>query len=116
MWISGYGPDALWLCAVTAILADCGDHGGSVDPGSLGRGGAGGSGDYGSSYYVCGGGGGYYGGGGGGCGGSSYPAGGGGGGGGASSYAERGATDVPVWQGWKSRRVTALSSLAGSGE
>ena len=89
-------------------LAQCGGNHGSS--GRLGIGGAGGipvtTGS--GNYYGCsglggGGGGGYYGGGGGGGGGGySYFHGGGGGGGGGSSYAERSATDVHMWQGWRS--------------
>jgi hypothetical protein len=78
------------------------------DAGALGIGGAGAPTDSDASGTLGGGGGGggYYGGGGGGAGCSEYSSGyygfgGGGGGGGGSSYAERKATDVRFWQGWK---------------
>jgi hypothetical protein len=74
-------------------LGDGGDGGrGACTSSTCGYGGSGG-----------GGGGGYYGGGGA-SGGSSYnsgASGGGGGGGGGSSYVERTASDVHMWQGWK---------------
>ncbi|HEY6326621.1 MAG TPA: hypothetical protein VIW73_08955 [Candidatus Cybelea sp.] len=72
--------------------------------GLLGDGGMGGApgGGYSDAGGGGGGGGGYYGGGGGGGGGSATSAGSsGGGGGGGSSYAERNATHVHMWQGWK---------------
>jgi len=81
------------------------DYGNQGENGALGIGGNGSAG--GSSrrlpYPSGGGGGGYYGGGGGGSGCSfdSSGSGGGGGGGGGSSYAERKATSVRFWQGWR---------------
>lgn len=70
--------------------------------GALGVGGNGGAAGYGPVVPGGGGGGGYYGGGGGGSGCAyDYYYGGGGGGGGGSSYAERTATNVRFWQGWK---------------
>jgi hypothetical protein len=86
--------------------------------GALGIGGNGGVG--GSYHYTVfagggggGGGGGYYGGGGGGsgCTGESY-GGGGGGGGGGSSYVERKARDVHMWQGWKNPEPNGLVVLS----
>ncbi len=70
----------------------------------------------GSSYYSGpdlgggggGGGGGYYGGGGGGSGCITSGGGAGGGGGGGSSYVERSATDVHMWQGWKNATGNGL--------
>jgi hypothetical protein len=78
-----------------------------------GTGGQGGP-DYGSGPGGGGGGGGYYGGGGGGAGSSwqyyCYLDGGGGGGG--SSYVERSATNVHMWQGWKNRAHNGLVVLS----
>jgi hypothetical protein len=93
-----------------------GGGGGLGNPGFPGLFGVGGDGGQGcrNSYCVpgcsgAGGGGGYYGGGGGGVGGSnSSYAWGGGGGGGGSSYAERKATDVRFWQGWKKSAHNSL--------
>lgn len=85
--------------------ADCIGHTGSM--GSLGAGGRGAKASRRSELHLCGGlggggGGGYYGGGGGGQGaGAASGSAGGGGGGGGSSYVERNATDVHMWQGWQ---------------
>jgi hypothetical protein len=82
-------------------LAD-GGTGGASRPSGYGNGGGGG------------GGGGYYGGGGGG-GGGAWPSGpdtSGGGGGGGSSYVERSATNVHMWQGWKNATTNGLVVLS----
>jgi hypothetical protein len=99
---------------------DCSGYlGGPGSAGTLGLGGSGGGGTL-SGYYAGagggGGGGGYYGGGGGGTGcrdqdSSDYFANGGGGGGG-SSYAERSATDVRFWRGWKESAHNGLVVLS----
>ena len=91
------------------------------DKGESGKGGTsadGGAGGKGTSYgYVAGGGGGgggYYGGGGGG-GGGGWPSSGvvsGGGGGGGSSYVESSATNVHMWQGWKSATRDGLVTIS----
>jgi hypothetical protein len=82
------------------------------EDGAFGIGGNGSAGDLSSGYSTFGGGGGgggYYGGGGGGSGCSyNYYNAGGGGGGGGSSYAERSATDVRFWQGWKNPTPNGL--------
>jgi hypothetical protein len=90
------------------------DKGESGKDGTAADGGTGGKG---TSYgYVAGGGGGgggYYGGGGGG-GGGGWPSSGvvsGGGGGGGSSYVESSATDVHMWQAWKSATHDGLVTL-----
>jgi hypothetical protein len=78
--------------------------GNSGENGALGTGGAGGQAAGGYSSGGGGGGGEYYGGGGAGSGEGGYTTdfGGGGGGGGGSSFAEPKATQVHIWQNWKS--------------
>jgi hypothetical protein len=99
-----------------------GSYGDAGGDGALGTGGSGGTGSSSRSsrYYPAGaggggGGGGYYGGGGGGAGctsSSGYYTGTGGGAGGGSSYVERKATNVHMWQGWKNRARNGLVVLS----